>query len=473
MATQRFEGKEHAAVYLKYRFAPGKELKQTILSYLQEKKAIPAELAVDVGCGSGQGTHFLGEHFKKVVGTDISAAQIQEAKDTPGMPNISYLVSPAEELPFQDGSVDVLTSFTAAHWFDIERFMREAERVLRPGGCVAISTYTVDMSLRYGDCSEKLTQIFRECWDQILKYSHDRLKYVLDNYQVIFEALPFPDKKRVTDIYDPIPMTVEGVVGYMESASPYQTFKKSDPQAATSLLQETEKRMLETMGVCSRETPVEFWQTLHGVLWFILPGILHPSLLTPSLSIADCQVFAAEMSCLSLTPMLVLVLMLGVSLGAAFPHGTLRKDCRLSKYQTIASEEKEAANKMKHEFVNNHKCNTRLFHRKWNAVNLPMSDRVLLVVAELNLTIAMLELPAEPSFAEVRRQPLKFFDQARADVLGCVDPAHQPSGRLRHRLHKLQEAMRTESTECLRASTMLNVLQVLDNLQCAALRHHC
>lgn len=37
MATQRFEGKEHAAVYLKYRFAPGKELKQTILSYLQEK----------------------------------------------------------------------------------------------------------------------------------------------------------------------------------------------------------------------------------------------------------------------------------------------------------------------------------------------------------------------------------------------------------------------------------------------------
>lgn len=55
------------------------------------QKAIPAELAVDVGCGSGQGTHFLGEHFKKVVGTDISEAQIQEAKDTPCLPNISYL----------------------------------------------------------------------------------------------------------------------------------------------------------------------------------------------------------------------------------------------------------------------------------------------------------------------------------------------------------------------------------------------
>ncbi|NWW77527.1 CRG1 methyltransferase, partial [Climacteris rufus] len=259
MATQMFEGSRHAAVYQKYRFAPGKELQQTILSYLQEKKAIPAELAVDVGCGSGQGTRFLAEHFKKVVGTDISEAQIQEARDSPCTPNISYLVCPAEELPLPDRSVDVLTSFTAAHWFRLGQFMGEAQRVLKPGGCVAISTYTVDMSLRYGRCSQQLTSIFRECWDVILKYSHDRIKHVLEDYKEIFEALPFPDKKRITDIYDQIPMTVEGVVGYMESSSPYQTFKKNDPQAATSLLQETEKRMLETMGVCSRETPVEFW----------------------------------------------------------------------------------------------------------------------------------------------------------------------------------------------------------------------
>ncbi|NXA99178.1 IFNL3 protein, partial [Cnemophilus loriae] len=47
------------------------------------------------------------------------------------------------------------------------------------------------------------------------------------------------------------------------------------------------------------------------------------------------------------------------------------------------------------------------------------------------------------------------------------------SGRLRHWLHKLQVAMRTEtaeSTACLRATTILNLLQVLDNLHCAALQ---
>ncbi|XP_062434665.1 putative methyltransferase DDB_G0268948 [Rhea pennata] len=258
MATQLFEGKGHAAVYQKYRFAPGEDLQQTILSYLKEKGTNPIELVVDVGCGSGQGTRFLAEHFKKVVGADISEAQIQEARDASSLPNLSYLVCPAEELPFEDGSVDLLTSFTAVHWFDIEKFMKEVNRVVKPHGCVAISTYTVDMSLRYGNCSEKLTQIFIETRDRIFKYSHNRVKHVLEDYKEIFEALPFQDKKRITDIVDKIPMTVAGVVGYLESVSPYQAYLRNDPDAAKTLLQETEKRFLDVMGVSSRETPLEF-----------------------------------------------------------------------------------------------------------------------------------------------------------------------------------------------------------------------
>ncbi|XP_010171100.1 putative methyltransferase DDB_G0268948, partial [Antrostomus carolinensis] len=195
MATQMFEGRGHAAVYQKYRFAPGKELQQIILGYVQEKRAKPVELVVDVGCGSGQGTLFLAEHFKKVVGTDISEAQIQEAKDSSSPPNVSYLVCPAEVLPFEDASVDVLTSFTAAHWFDIEKFMKEANRVLKPGGCIVLCTYTLDMSPHYGNCSEKLTKIFKESWDKLTKYSHSKVKHVLEDYKEIFEALPFPDKK--------------------------------------------------------------------------------------------------------------------------------------------------------------------------------------------------------------------------------------------------------------------------------------
>uniref|UniRef100_A0A8D2MVS5 IFNL3 protein n=1 Tax=Zonotrichia albicollis TaxID=44394 RepID=A0A8D2MVS5_ZONAL len=165
---------------------------------------------------------------------------------------------------------------------------------------------------------------------------------------------------------------------------------------------------------------------------------------------------------LGLAPLLVLVL--GVSLGAAFPHGIPGKGCRLSQYQSIAPEQRHAVHRMRDEFVS-------------TAGNggLWVSDRVLLVAAELNLTTAMLGLPAAPAFAELCREPLHFFRSAREAVQGCVsvDPSHQPSGRLRHWLHKLQNAMRAESAECLRATTILHVLQVLDNLRCAALQDKC
>ncbi|CAN8200961.1 unnamed protein product [Coccothraustes coccothraustes] len=168
-----------------------------------------------------------------------------------------------------------------------------------------------------------------------------------------------------------------------------------------------------------------------------------------------------------------LLLVLGVSLGAAFPHDSPGKGCRLSQYQHIEREQRQAVDRMRQEFETTHKCNTKLFYRKWKAANLPMPDRMLLVAAELNLTTAMLGLPAAPSFAELCRVPLDFFTTAREAVQGCVDPSHQPSGRLRHWLDKLQKAMRTESTACLRATTILHVLQVLDDLHCAALQDKC
>lgn len=55
------------------------------------------------------------------------------------------------------------------------------------------------------------------------------------------------------------------------------------------------------------------------------------------------------MLCLSFTPLLVLVL--GVSLGAAFPQGALRKSCSLSKYKFITRHEMKAARKMMEHFV--------------------------------------------------------------------------------------------------------------------------
>lgn len=60
------------------------------------------------------------------------------------------------------GQVDLLTSMTAAHWFDRQKFLLEANRVLRPGGCLALLSYTMDMELEHGDTTEALNDVCKE-----------------------------------------------------------------------------------------------------------------------------------------------------------------------------------------------------------------------------------------------------------------------------------------------------------------------
>ncbi|NXX82106.1 IFNL3 protein, partial [Urocolius indicus] len=185
------------------------------------------------------------------------------------------------------------------------------------------------------------------------------------------------------------------------------------------------------------------------------------------------------MPCLGFT--LLLVLALGASLGAAFPWGTLKNGCSLSKYQFLVPHELKAVQRMKEQFedimlLSDRKCHTRLFYRKWNTAELSVHDRVMLVEAELDLATTVLELPVPPSFAEMRHQPLAFLTQAREDLRDCMameDPSHQPSGKLRHWLQKLQTAKKTESNGCLEASAILHLFQILNDLQCAALQDQC
>ena len=94
--------------------------------------------ALDVGCGSGQLTGLLAEHFSHVMGMDPSADQLVHARQAA---NITYLSAAAESLPLPDAGLDLLTVAQAAHWFDLPRFYGEARRVLKPGGILALITY--------------------------------------------------------------------------------------------------------------------------------------------------------------------------------------------------------------------------------------------------------------------------------------------------------------------------------------------
>ena len=95
-------------------------------------------LAWDCGCGNGQASVELAARFNRVIASDASAAQIDQAAQAP---NLEYKVSPAEILATPDASLDLLTVAQAIHWFDHPRFFAEVDRALKPGGVLAAWGY--------------------------------------------------------------------------------------------------------------------------------------------------------------------------------------------------------------------------------------------------------------------------------------------------------------------------------------------
>ena len=97
---------------------------------------------LEVGCGEGTGLRFarsLG--FHRLTGCEISPERIKRAQAKLGNHADFVLVSDDGRLPFADGAFDaVFSAAVIEHVLDPAMFVAEIARVVRPGGCVVISS---------------------------------------------------------------------------------------------------------------------------------------------------------------------------------------------------------------------------------------------------------------------------------------------------------------------------------------------
>lgn len=97
---------------------------------------------VDIGCGGGALARDLVAAGARVVGVEVSEAQLATARDRDDGRGASYLVGTAQDLPLEDESVDVAVFMRALHHVppaDLTQALTEARRVLRPGGAIYIA----------------------------------------------------------------------------------------------------------------------------------------------------------------------------------------------------------------------------------------------------------------------------------------------------------------------------------------------
>jgi len=97
--------------------------------------------ALDVGCGEGKFTRSLVGRFQGVHGVDVKEKQIAVARAaaTQEGVNVDFRIASGEALPFAEGFFDlVVFSNSLHHMPNVEIALREASRVLRPGGLLYI-----------------------------------------------------------------------------------------------------------------------------------------------------------------------------------------------------------------------------------------------------------------------------------------------------------------------------------------------
>ena len=101
-------------------------------------------ILLDFGCGNGAQTLLFADDFPVVIGLDIGSGNLQRLGEDAGERGLDGRILPVQydgkRIPLHESSVDCAVSFEVLeHVLDEQKALTELQRVIRPGGLLAIS----------------------------------------------------------------------------------------------------------------------------------------------------------------------------------------------------------------------------------------------------------------------------------------------------------------------------------------------
>lgn len=207
--TSRFTGR--VAGYEQYR---QRYPAQQVLQHLRDWCGLnPTDTIADIGAGTGM----LSEVFLQNGNTVIAVEPNQEMRGAcEALANkftkLTIVAATAEETTLPDHSVDMVSAGRAFHWFDAPRAISEFQRILRPGGWIAL--------VAQGRGKKDGNPQQQEFEDLLLTYGTDQ-NYIRGGHRThenLEELFPGGEVRR-TEIHGEQQLTEEQFLGETQSYS--------------------------------------------------------------------------------------------------------------------------------------------------------------------------------------------------------------------------------------------------------------
>ncbi len=124
---------------------------------------------LEVGCGRGGGASYIARYLgpRSMTGLDFSTTAIGHCVRYRQAPGLRFVHGDAQSMPFADQSFDAVVNVESSHCYsDMDRFLAEVHRVLRPGGELLWA------DLR--DRGDRLDSLFRQLDSCALELANER-----------------------------------------------------------------------------------------------------------------------------------------------------------------------------------------------------------------------------------------------------------------------------------------------------------
>jgi len=159
---------------------------------------IPSPVCVDLACGTGDVAFLLAGRYPGgvVTGVDLSAPMLAIARERNRSTNVRFERGDLCDLPFPDGSADVVTgSYALRNAPDLRTAIAEVRRVLAPGGVAAFLDFSNPENPHLRFLQFHLLRTWCGLWGLLLHGTPKVHGYVAESLR------GFPGRNRMREIF--------------------------------------------------------------------------------------------------------------------------------------------------------------------------------------------------------------------------------------------------------------------------------